>query len=66
MAAIVWSSILTDHKENSSIGLGYDLGTTRKMKKKGRPRKTWKKTIVEDLDKMGSSWQNTSPDRRNM
>ena len=41
MAAIVWSSILTDHKENSSIGLGYGLGTTRKMKKKGRPRKTW-------------------------
>ena len=66
MAAIVWSSILTDHKENSSIGLGYGLGTTRMMKKKGRPRKTWKKTIVEDLDKMGSSWQNTSPDRRNM
>lgn len=66
MAAIVWSSILTDHKENSSIGLGYGLDTTRKMKKTGRPKKTWKKTIVEDLDKMGSSWQNTSADRRNM
>lgn len=39
MTAIVWSSILTDHEDNSLIGLGYGLGTTRKMKERQAKKK---------------------------
>ena len=45
MATIIWSSILTDHKENSSIGLAYGLGTTRKMKKKAGKEKHGRKPL---------------------
>jgi len=45
MTAIARSSTLIDHEENSSICLGYGLGTTRKMKKKAGQEKHGRKPL---------------------